>query len=93
MGSGKSWSAHENGALASAWVAAWRALGDGTETSTRSFVRAVHMRFIATPPQPNCGPGRYGSRSEEALRQHFKDLAVDVRRAGTNQPPPNSPIA
>lgn len=93
MGSGKSWSAHENGALASAWVAAWRELGNATETSTRSFLRSVYVRFIATPPQSNCSTGRYSARSEEACRQHFKDLAAEVRRAGSVRPSPNSAIA
>lgn len=93
MGRGKSWDAHENGALAAAWVAAWRAAGPDTETGTRVFVRAVHERFTATVPPPGAAPGRYAARSVQACKQHFADLANDVRRAGDRAPPSNSPIA
>lgn len=91
MGRGKSWDVHENGALAEAWVDAWRTLGEGVETGSRMFSRAVHEKFsLATPP--NNLPGRYSARSEQACKQHFADLAADVRRAGAIQPNANSPI-
>lgn len=93
MGRGKSWDAHENGALAAAWVAAWRAAGPDAETGTRAFVRAMHERFAATAPPHGASAGRYAARSEQACKQHFADLAADVRRAGACKPPPDSPIA
>ncbi len=95
MGRGKSWDAHENAALAAAWVAAWREAGANAETGSRAFARAVHERFSkATPPSgAPPPPGRYAARSEQACKQHFADLAAEVRRAGSVPPPPNSPIA
>ena len=95
MGRGKSWDAHENAALAAAWVAAWREAGENAETGSRAFARAVHERFSkATPPSgAPPPPGRYAARSEQACKQHFADLAAEVRRAGSVPPPPNSPIA
>jgi len=91
MGRGKSWDVHENGALAEAWVYAWRTLGEGVETGSRAFSKAVHQKFSLSTP-PNNLPGRYSARSEQACKQHFADLAADVRRAGAIQPNSASPI-
>lgn len=80
MGRGKNWEIDENATLARAWIAASVDPVAGVDQTRKVFMDTVKRRFIEFGPDVSKETeGRYGTRTDPSIRQHFSDMSADVQ--------------